>query len=141
MRKTAAWLAGLATVVLGFAGLLAAAASPVDALPGPVIPRLAVCAGLQVRPAGFNSSCNDSSRTVIKLHWSTWGEVATGHGKLYTRSAQGAVTLYPVDVLAWRVQGGSYSRFQYYFPHRRPSWAPREWAITYSGGSWHGKVF
>jgi hypothetical protein len=148
MRKTAIRLVGLATIALTFAGILSVVASPVDALPGPVVPRLAGCAGHVVRPAQFDPICNDGNGTVIRLRWSSWGEVATGHGKFYTRqcgkggcTSAPTVTLYPVDVLAWRVQGGSYSRLQYYFPHRRPSWAPREWVITYSGGSWHGKVF
>jgi hypothetical protein len=142
MRKIAARLAGLAAVVLTFAGMLAVAAAPVAALPGVT---LADCGGSAVRPSVYNPICNDGAGTVIGLHWSSWGASAAGHGQFFTHRcvpdcALGSITLYPVDVSAWRVQGDHYTRFEYRFTHRVPAGYSREWVLSFSGGRWHGRT-
>jgi hypothetical protein len=148
MRKTAARLAGLAAVVLSFAGMLTAAAAPVAALPGhpSTGPRLVACAGSTVRPSVYSPICNDGEWSVVAVHWSSWGGgTARGSGLFLVHDCapncgQGKVTLYPVDLTASRVQGGDYTRLAYFFPHRVPKGFPRGWTITYYRGSWHGRV-
>ena len=143
-------LAGVAAIVLTFAGILTAGAAPVAALPGSPVagPRLVGCNGPVVRPSQYDPICNDGTGSVVHLRWSSWGTSAVGRGDFYPRQcgkggcvSAPTVTLYQVNVKAWRVQSGHYTRFEFSFPHQKPAWAPRSWVIAYSSGSWHGKVF
>ena len=64
--------------------------------------------------------------------------------QFYTHScvptcAKGTVTLYPVNVSAWRVRSGDYTRFSYSFTHGVPSGFGRSWTIDYNG-RWSGRV-
>ena len=99
-----------------------------------------------VRPTRFNPICNDGADTVIKLHWSVWsGSAALGTGEFYTHScvpncANGTVRLYAVDVSAWRLRSGDYTRFKYHFTHSVPRGLSRTWTIEYYAHNWHGKV-
>jgi len=145
MRKIAARLAGLAAVIIAFATVLTAVAAPVAATPAQAGPRLDGCNGPAVRPSEYNPICNDGAGSVIKLHWSSWGGTASGYGQLFTHRcvpdcALGTITLYPVDVYAWRVQGGVYTRFEYRFTRRVPAGLPRDWVLSFYGGRWHGRL-
>jgi hypothetical protein len=147
MRKIAARLGGLAAVLIAFAGLFSAAAAPVAALPGHLstAPRLAGCGGPSARPPVYDPVCNDGKWTIVALYWTTWGGgTARGSGQFITHDCapscgQGRVALYPVDLLASRVQGGHYTRLEFVFPHHVPKGFSREWVIAYSAGSWHGR--
>jgi hypothetical protein len=141
MRKIAARLAGLAAIALAFAGLLSAAAAPVAAQPGV---RLAGCGGLVARPSEYTPICNAGAGSVMRLRWHTWGGgTATGYGEFWTHRcipdcALGTITLYPVDVSAWRAAGGVYTRFEYRFTGRVPAGLPRDLILSFYGGRWHG---
>lgn len=98
-----------------------------------------------VKPGYYNPICNDGAWTVIKLHWSRWSASARGSGKFYTNTCvpdcqHGKVRLYDVDLSAWRVRAGHYTRLNYRFAHRKPRGFPRSWTIRYYAGRWHGKV-
>jgi hypothetical protein len=142
MRKIAVRMGGLAAIALAFAGILTAGAAPVAALPAQASPRLAGCSGHVLRPADYSPVCNGGDGTLIKLRWSSWGGTASGTGQFLGHQcvpmcAYGALTLYPVDVSAWRVQGGVYTRFEYRFTGKTPLGLARDWILTYSGGLWH----
>jgi hypothetical protein len=109
-------------------------------------PRLVGCnESGPVRPRYYNPICNDGNWTVIKLRWSRWSGTARGSGRFYTNNcvpscAHGKVRLYDVDLSAWRVRAGHYTRLQYRFPHRKPPHFSRSWTIKYYAGRWHGRV-
>jgi hypothetical protein len=145
MRKIAARLAGLAAIVLAFGGALSAAAAPVAALPGHPGVQLSGCNGPVVRPLVYNPICNDGAGTVIRLHWSSWAAAASGRGEFYTRRCTpdcslGTITVYPVDVSAWRVRDDHYTRFEYRFTNRVPAGYTRAWVLSFYGGRWHGRT-
>jgi hypothetical protein len=145
MGKIAVRLAGIAAIILTLAGMLTAGAAPVAALPGQDVPGLVGCAGPAVRPSYYDAICNDGAGAVVRLRWSAWGAKAAGYGLFFTHKcvpdcALGSITLYPVDLVAWRVQGGDYTRLEYFFPGRRPVGFPRSWVLTYAGGLWHGRL-
>jgi hypothetical protein len=145
MRKITARLAGLAAIALTFAGALAATAAPVAALPDHSGAELSSCSGPVVRPSVYNPVCNDGAGSVLGLHWSSWGATASGHGELFTHRcvpdcALGTITLYPVDVSAWRVRDDHYTRFEYRFTHRVPAGYSREWVLSFYSGRWHGRI-
>jgi hypothetical protein len=145
MRKFAARLAGMAAIVVSFAVMLSALAAPVAATPAQGGPRLDGCSGPAVRPSDFNPVCNDGEGTVIHLRWSSWGTSASGVGEFYSHRcvpdcALGAITLYPVDVSAWRVQDGVFTRFEYRFTGRVPNGLPHEWLLSFYSGLWHGRI-
>jgi hypothetical protein len=127
MRKIIGAVA-LAAAVLGSVVLMAGTASA-------SAPRLHGCERGSVRPAAFNPICNDGSDTVIGLRWSKWSGNADGGGQFYTHMGD-----YPVHVMAWRVRGGSYTRFRYQFSRHVPQSFPRTWTIRYYAGNWHGLV-
>jgi hypothetical protein len=144
---------GAAALALGLALALApAAASAAAASPQAVpakaaAPRLVGCnESSPVGPTRFNPICNDGAYTVIDLRWSAWSDsAAKGAGQFYTHScvptcAKGKVTLYPVNVSAWRVRSGDYTRFSYSFARSVPGGFSRSWAIDYNGHRWSGKV-
>lgn len=54
--------------------------------------------------------------------------------------ARGKVRLFDVNVRAWRIRHGHYTRFRYAFPRRVPRGLPRSWTIRYYAGRWHGRV-
>jgi hypothetical protein len=144
MRKIAARLGGLAAIALALAGILTAGAAPVAALPAQASPRLAGCSGHLLRPSDYSPACNGRDGTFTKVHWSSWGATASGTA-LYSSARQcvpmcayGTFTLYPVDVSAWRIQGGVYTRFEYRFTGKSPMGLARDWVLSYSGGLWHG---
>jgi len=145
MRKIAARLAGLAAIVLAFGGALSAAAAPVAALPGHSGVQLSGCSGPVVRPSVYNPICNDGAGTVIRLHWSSWAATASGRGEFYTRRCTpdcslGTISLYPVDVSAWRVRDDHFTRFEYRFTNRVPAGYTRSWVLSFYGGRWHGRT-
>jgi hypothetical protein len=103
------------------------------------------CDGSVVRPTVYNPICNDGAGSVIKLHWSRWSGSAAGRGEFFTHTcvpscATGQVYLHRVDVTAWRVRHGDYTRFRYSFPHSVPRGFSRSWTIKYYFHHWHGRV-
>ena len=111
-------------------GVAMAAAKPASG------PRLAGCnESSAVRPTRYNPICNDGAYTVISLHWARWARTAVGLGKFYDHGR-----LYPVELTAWRVSRGDYTRLRYDFPLRVPAGFKRAWTIRYDGHAWHGRV-
>jgi hypothetical protein len=86
------------------------------------------------------------SAAALALRWSAWSDsAAKGAGQFYTRScvptcAEGTVKRYPVNVSAWRVRSGDYTRFSYSFTRGVPSGFSRSWTIDDNGGRWSGRA-
>jgi opacity protein-like surface antigen len=144
--SAAALAVGLA-LALAPAAASAATASPQAPAAKAPAPHLVGCnESGRVRPTRFNPICNDGAYTVVGLHWSAWSDsAARGAGEFYTRScvptcAKGTVKLYPVNVSAWRVRSGDYTRFSYSFTRGVPSGFSRSWTIDDNGGRWSGRV-
>jgi hypothetical protein len=134
-------VAGLGlTLLLAPATAFAATASPQQSAPTASAPHLIGSnESSSVRPTRYNPISNDGAGTVIGLHWSSWAGSAKGSGKFYAHVA-GKARLYAVNVSAWRVRSGDYTRFRYSFPHSVPSGLSRSWVISYYAHRWHGKV-
>ena len=145
MRLTGVTVLACATALTP-AAAFAATTSPQAPAAKASTPHLVGCnESSSVRPTRYNPICNDGAWTVIRLRWSSWSGSAEGRGEFYTHTcvpncASGKVQLYSVDVSAWRVRGGDYTRFRYYFPHSVPRGFSRSWTIEYYNHRWHGKV-
>jgi len=153
-RRTVVAAAIACAAALTSGAALAANASPRAATTAgsPVTSRVASSPHLigcnessSIRPTRYNPICNDGAGTVLKLHWSAWSRLAQGRGEFYTHTcvpncAEGKVGLYDVNVWAWRIRGGDYTRLRYYFPHSVPRGFSRSWTIEYYSGRWHGIV-
>ncbi len=142
-RRAGPAAAAVVAVGVMLAGCAAAAAGAVGAA---AAPHLVGCnESSSVRPDHYNPICNDGAWTVVHLRWSRWSGTARGTGKFYTHNcvpdcAHGKVRLYDVDVIAWRVRVGDYTRFRYDFTRSVPRTFPHSWTIRYYGGHWHGRV-
>jgi hypothetical protein len=144
-RLTGVGVLACAAALASAAGFAATTSSQIPAAKATAAHLVGCNESSGIRPTNYNPICNDGAGTVILLHWSSWSGSAEGQGELYTHTcvpscASGTVRLYSVDVSAWRVVSGDYTRFRYYFPHSVPPGFSRSWTIEYYNHRWNGKV-